>query len=119
MMFKVFIQDNLAKMSKDVYIVETNANGRVVAVAEPVVLTMKEVSEGQAGIQPTLEFGAFGIGEDILLALKDSLTDASLGHTQGELKSTKAHLDDMRAIAFHKLNMTAKPQSTKQESSKK
>lgn len=104
MPYRVYIQDEPAMLGKSLYITEVDQGGRVIAVAEPVDLTFNKLQEAQARVEPTIAFN-WGQGDELLYALKDALTDASLGHSQGELKATKQHLNDMRAIAFKKIGI--------------
>lgn len=102
-MYKVHIQDDPALLGKRLYIVDVDQSGRVVAAAKPVDLVFEPVNSSKQ-VEPTFNF-AWAMGDQLLYALKDALTDASLGHAQGELKAIKQHLDDMRSIAFTKLNV--------------
>jgi hypothetical protein len=70
-------------------------------VAKRAALEFEEVPEGSMFREPTFAFNYID-SKDFLAALKEMLEGEKLpeGKLEGELRSTKYHLEDMRKLVF-------------------
>lgn len=81
-----------------------NKKGNDIAVVKPLMMEYETHPEGYSAPEPTLRFSGL-MAQQFLQGLAEALS--SIGYKPkiedewlGELKATKTHLEDMRAIAF-------------------
>lgn len=108
-MIKFFFDDQDFSRSFVVQIVDVDANGEVRRVAKPMELEWTKEYEDVRGVRckPTLEIYSNAHRQDISQAIQDGLDEFNMYRgkrrttdmLQGELNSTKYHLEDMRALA--------------------
>lgn len=107
--FRVYITDDY---SGKTFFVITKTEGNKMYAAKQVEMVFEEVPEGTFFKEPTLSF-PWHQSKDFIAALKEGLEGQKLpeGRVEGELKATKAHLEDMRRLVFEEqqlVNVLAK-----------
>lgn len=100
-MIKIYIGQEPHMMQTNLWIMKEYPDGRRI-YANPTEFTFSEKTEGSL-VEPTLKFTSIE-GSEFLRGLAESLANAGykvdLSHDRGELKATKAHLEDMRKLVF-------------------
>jgi hypothetical protein len=83
-----------------IYLIGEDASGKRF-IAKPMELSFGPIDEGLQS-DPTLKISGF-ISREFLPALANALAESGYRHEStdaGELKATKAHLDDMRKLVL-------------------
>lgn len=100
MKLKFYFEQRAYADSTAIYLIAEDASGNR-SIASPMKLEFKPLAEGLVS-EPSLEFSGH-MSREFFPALVDGL--ARSGYTyessdKGELKATKAHLEDMRTLAL-------------------
>lgn len=105
---KVFITDHNFGTNKHITVIQYLSDGKMAVMGNDSIWTI--VDEG-AKIKPTFDIPAImfpGFAESMI----DCLTGESKDARKGRLLATEKHLEDMRAIAFSKIDVD-KPENEK------
>ena len=101
---KIFLKTTEWQDTTDIYITEDLPDGSRV-IAKPMKLIFEKYVKGKQ-YDPTLSISRYlDKKTNFLQALSDALTEAGFQpkveqEIKGELKATKSHLEDMRALVF-------------------
>jgi hypothetical protein len=98
-LIKIYLRKADWKMETECYIVDELADGRRLVV-EPMDMVFSEPEEDHV-LEPSLRFSGYQ-SEEFLKGLSQALIE--LGYrdksSEGELKATKVHLEDMRSLVL-------------------
>lgn len=100
MKLKFYFEQRVYADSVAVYLIGEDAHGKR-SIASPMALEFKPLSESEIS-QPTLEFTGY-LSREFFPALVDGLARSGFTYEssdKGELKATKAHLNDMQKLVF-------------------
>jgi hypothetical protein len=109
--WKVYLEDDPSRRTIDLYLTHLGPSGE--SVARPVQIDMHSVEEG-VRLEPTMTFYPHGYdGREILQAIVDAAAQKGIVARIDEapankIEAVERHLDDMRAIAGHKLGVNLK-----------
>lgn len=98
---KIYFKTELWADQVAMYLVGDDAYGKTF-IAKPMDLVFEPMTEGAQFKEPTLKFAGH-MSREFLPALANALAEAGYRHEStdaGELKATKAHLQDMRTLAL-------------------
>ena len=104
-MLKVLVDRSPSMAAVYIYIVETDANDRIIKQAKPVDIKMEDIPDEMIELTPTFKF-PLSKGTSFLEGLSKALQEIGFrdktSDRDGEIKRLEAHLDDMRTLVFRK-----------------
>lgn len=104
-MLKVLVDRSPSHAAVYIYIVETDANDRIIKQAKPLDIQMEDIPEEMIELTPTFKFpltrGAAFL-EGLSKALQEIGFRDRVSNRDGEIKRLENHLEDMRTLVFKK-----------------
>lgn len=115
-MIKVRVERAWARDGYNLWIIEYDQFRKITRVAEPIILTMKELETGWQLPAPSLELASapLGIAEDLLRGLVEGIMEAGLvpmtsKDNAKQVEAMEANLKDLREIVKPLINFHTGP----------